>query len=293
MALDYDTLRLFSHLAGTLHFGRTSRECHISPSALSRAIQRLEQDVGRPLFERDQRKVSLTPDGKAFLTHTQETLQRWDVFKTRLSGQSGLSGEIAIFASVTACQSFLPALLAAFRAAHPDIHIRLETGYATDALDMLSRGVVDVAVAAMPDKVPRSLVSHIVEVTPLRFFAPTAPCEVNNMASRAHIAWGEIPLILPAVGLARASVDRWLRRRHITPKIYSEVPGNEALLSLVSLGCGVGIVPQLVADKSPLRALVRPVEGSPELEPFRIGVCTSRTKLRLPIVSAFWQTLAA
>jgi len=61
--MDYGALHLFLHLSRTLHFGKTSRECHLSPSALSRTIQRLEGEVGQALFERDQRSVSLTTAG--------------------------------------------------------------------------------------------------------------------------------------------------------------------------------------------------------------------------------------
>jgi Mn-dependent DtxR family transcriptional regulator len=68
-AMDYDTLRLFLHLSRTLHFLRTSRACHVSPSALSRAVQRLERETGWPLFERDRRSVRLTPEGARFAAH--------------------------------------------------------------------------------------------------------------------------------------------------------------------------------------------------------------------------------
>ena len=61
--MDYEELRLFLHLSRSLHFGRTSRECHVSPSALSRTIQRLETEVGQPLFTRDRRSVELLPAG--------------------------------------------------------------------------------------------------------------------------------------------------------------------------------------------------------------------------------------
>jgi hypothetical protein len=66
--MDYDTLRLFLHLSRTLHFLRTSRACHVSPSALSRAVQRLERETGWPLFERDRRSVRRragAPGGRA------------------------------------------------------------------------------------------------------------------------------------------------------------------------------------------------------------------------------------
>lgn len=291
--MDYDALNLFVHLSRTLHFARTSRECHISPSALSRTVQRLEQEVGWPLLDRDRRRVALTAAGTAFRDHAAETLQRWEQMRRRLSPSDDLSGELAIFASVTACQSFLPRLLSAFRSRYPRVHIRLETGYAADALGMLTRGRVDVAVPALPDRVPPSLVARVVVVTPLAFVAPASDCDVSQMVARQPIPWADMPMVLPASGLARASIDRWFRRQRVTPNVYSEVPGNEAILSLVSLGCGVGIVPQLVVDRSPLRGEVRILPATPALPPFRVGICTQRRKLRSPIVRALWDSIPA
>lgn len=292
--MDYDALRLYLHLTRTLHFGRTSRECHISPSALSRTVQRLERAVGWPLFERDRRRVTLTPEGERFAEHARETLERWQELTQRLRGETNaLSGSISIFASVTACQSFLPRILSSFRQAHPDIHIKLETGYAADALERVQKGVVDVAVAALPDRVPTSLVSRVLLYTPLVFVAPASPCEVSRQVDRTPLPWAEVPIVLPSTGLARASADRWFRRKRIRPKVYGEVPGSEAILSLVALGCGVGIVPRLVVDKSPLRAEVRPLEVGPPLGEFRVGLCTHKRKLTSPLVRAFWNATEA
>jgi LysR family positive regulator for ilvC len=290
--MDYDTLRLFLHLSRSLHFGRTSRECHISPSALSRAVQRLEAEVGHALFERDQRSVTLTPEGEVFRSHAAETLARWHSVQQELSGVGPrLSGTISIFASVTACQSFLPRILANFRRLYPGIHIKLETGYAADALAMLEQGSVDVAVAALPDRIPSALEARIVVYTPLVFVAPASECQVSERVEQKPIPWSEVPIVLPLSGLARASVDRWFKRRRITPNIYGEVAGNEAILSLVSLGCGVGIVPKLVMDKSPLRAEVRQLDVEPRLEQLRVGVCTQQRKLKHTTVRAFWDSL--
>lgn len=292
--MDYDTLRLFVHLSRSLHFGRTSKECHVSPSALSRAIQRLEQHVGWPLFERDPRHVALTPEGVAFAAHASETLSRWQQLQQRLARKADvLSGDLSLFASVTACQTFLPRLLSSFRQSHPQVHIKLETGYAADALGMLNKGVVDATVAALPDKVPPSLAARVVVVTPLVLVAPAQDCEVSRLVAQQPTPWEEVPFVLPAVGLARAAADRWFRRRRFAPRIYSELPGNEAILSLVAVGCGVGIVPRLVADRSPLRAEVREIEPKPALEPFRVGVCTQKNKLKSPIVAAFWESIDA
>jgi LysR family positive regulator for ilvC len=292
--MDYDALRLFLHLSRTLHFLRTSRDCHLSPSALSRTIQRLERQAGWPLFERDRRSVRLTPAGSRFAEHARDTLERWERLRHDLAGRRDtLSGTIAIFASVTACQSFLPELLSDFRQRHPNIHIQLETGYAADALERLAEGRIDVSVAAIPPKMPRALVARAVLHTPLVFAAPRAACEVERLCHRRSLPWAELPIVLPSSGQARESADRWFRRRRVAPRVYGELPGSEAILALVSLGCGVGIVPRIVLEESPLASKVRILDvddGGDALGEFRVGVCTQRKKLTSPLVRALWES---
>jgi LysR family positive regulator for ilvC len=290
--MTYDELRLFLHLSRSLHFGRTSRECHVSPSALSRTIQRLESELGQPLFTRDRRSVELAPAGEALKQHAAETLSRWQALQSRLSDSNEkLSGSLGIFASVTACQSFLPDALASFRRRHPDIHMRLETGYATDALGMLSRGTVDVALAAVPSRTPPGLVSRTLFVTPLTFVAPASECEVSRLVEERSIAWERVPIVLPTTGAGRVSAERFFRRRRVKPNVYGEVPGNEAILSLVSLGCGVGVVPKIVLDKSPLRPALRALDVDHDLGDLNVGACAEKAKLRHAIVRAFFASL--
>jgi LysR family positive regulator for ilvC len=292
--MDLEELRLFLHLSRTLHFAKTSEECHLSASALSRAIQRVERDLGHQLLERDNRSVALTKEGERFQQFASTTLRQYEQVKRELDKDTEhLSGTVSIFATVTACQSFLPGLLSRFREAYPDIHVRLETGYAADALEMLQRGAVDVAIAGLPEKLPGKLVTRIVTYTPLTFVAPLLACEVSRRVEERDIDWENLPLVLPAAGLARLAVDRWFRRQRLTPSVYSEVTGNEAILSLVSTGCAVGVVPKLVMERSPLKINVRSIEVEPRLGDFRVGLCTSRRRLRDPLVSAFWEATAS
>ncbi len=65
--MDFRTLSLFTHLARTLHFANTANQMAVSPSTLSRAMQRLEQETGCALFERDNRSVVLTAEGRRLL----------------------------------------------------------------------------------------------------------------------------------------------------------------------------------------------------------------------------------
>jgi LysR family positive regulator for ilvC len=287
--VDTDALKQFLELSRTLHFGRASQACHISPSALSRSLQRLEEELGAPLLVRDNRRVALTAEGVRVQRFASETLEALSRVQGELrSDRQRLGGVLSLFASVTAAHSFLPAVLGRFRAAYPDVTLRLETGYAVDALARLSDDSVDVTVAALPDTVPRALVSRVITRTPLSFVAPRTACEVSRMVDRGAPDWGQVPMVLPESGLTRRSIERWFRARGLSPRVYGEVSGNEAALSLVALGCGVGIVPGLVLEKSPLRAEVRSLDVRPALPELRVGLCVKRRRLQEPVVRAFW-----
>src|SRR6187549_3438471 len=131
-------LQLFLHLAKTLSFARTSEALHVTPSSLSRVIQRLELEVGVPLFERDNRHVALTKAGQAFREFADETSNKWLDLKKNLAEQDQvLTGEISLFCSVTASYSFLYDLLSRFRLEHPGIEIKLHTGDTATTLDRI------------------------------------------------------------------------------------------------------------------------------------------------------------
>jgi LysR family positive regulator for ilvC len=82
--VDIRSLELFQHLASSLHFSKTAEALFVSPSTLSRVIQRLEEDCGTPLFVRDNRKVKLTAAGAKLLRFSQQTLSEWKKVKWEL-----------------------------------------------------------------------------------------------------------------------------------------------------------------------------------------------------------------
>jgi LysR family positive regulator for ilvC len=289
---DYEPLRQFLALSRTLHFGRAARACHLSPSALSRSIQRLEDQLGEPLFDRHHHSVSLTPAGEAFRHHVLAVLGEWDRFESeRASAKGVLSGTVRIYCTVTAAQSFVPDLLGKVRRKHPGIRLELTTGYASDAIEQLRGGAIDVSVAGLPHRLPAGVVSRLLVTTPVVFVAPKVKGPVSDAIERSVIDWSALPIVLPAHGLAREYCDQWLDRRRITPNVYAEIEGHEAILSLVALGCGVGVVPRLVLEKSALRDRIREFAVRPALRRFRIALCIRERSLSNPVVAAVWEVL--
>jgi len=292
IVMDLQELEIYVALCANLHFGKTSEAHHISPSALSRLIKRLEDEVGHELLVRDNRTVALTEQGRIFRQFAQEMISRWEQLQLELGMASDeLAGKLTLFASVTASQSILPNVLARFRQEYPGIHIQLETGYAVNALARLREGC-DVVVAALPAGEDTQLVKRIIMSIPILAIAPVGEGPIDDMLGRAKVDWSEMPLVLPTLGQARDNIDDWFRRRRIRPNVYSEVAGNEAILSLVALGCGVGFVPKLVIENSPLADRVRVLASGPDFQDFHVGFCARKRNLETsPIIRAFWDSI--
>ncbi|MHB1185125.1 MAG: HTH-type transcriptional activator IlvY [Desulfobulbia bacterium] len=286
--MDMEELKLFRHLAESLHFGKTSRACHVTPSALTRTIQRIEAEMGERLFDRDNRSVRLTRAGEGLKQYAEETIERWKTLKESLAGEATLHGDISLYCSVTAAYSILPGILGRFRKACPEVHIKLQTGDAAQGVARLRNNEVEVIIDALPDKQASGLEFMPLTETPLVFIAPLAFPE-TVIRDGPEIDWRKTPLIVAEQGLSRERLDRWFAAKKILPNIYAQVAGNEAIIAMVSLGCGVGVVPLLVLEKSPLQEQIAVLEVFPRLAPFSLGVCTVKKNLRNPKIQAFWE----
>ncbi|MDO6748262.1 HTH-type transcriptional activator IlvY [Gilvimarinus sp. 1_MG-2023] len=284
--MDIHKLKLFLSLASTGHFGRAAAQCHVSPSTMSRNLQQLEQELGAALVDRNNRSVALTEAGHRFLQFARETLQQWETFQDSiLADAHTLRGQLSIYCSVTASYSFLYEILAEFRTRHPGINIKLHTGDPAQAIERVTGGYEDIAIAARPSTLPAEINFKAIASSPLRFIGPK-DSSLLPAADGEH--WQTLPMIISEEGLARERFNQWCQLEGIAPNIYAEVKGNEAIVSMVSLGFGVGLVPHIVLENSPLKDRVALLADQPDLGPFDTGICVLEKRLKSPIVSALW-----
>ncbi|MFP4382818.1 MAG: HTH-type transcriptional activator IlvY [Spirochaetia bacterium] len=284
--MDLHAMKLFIHLSETLHFARTSRECAVSPSALSRSVKRLEEETGVPLFLRDNRRVELTREGREFAEYARKTLSEWNRLQARLKSSRGeVRGAVSLYATVTACYAILPEILSRFKKSYPGVRITLKTGDAASAIPRVQDGSADLSIAPVPDRLSEELKSVILLTTPLVFIAQ------DNLYHRAIDDWGRVPLILPERGLARERIDRWYRKNGLAQNVYAQAAGNEAIIAVTALGFGVGLVPRLVLKQSQAREKLKIIKGGPELEPYRVALIGRKKEAEFsPAVNAFWET---
>lgn len=288
--MNQEDFNCFLHLCTSLHFGNSARELHKSASSLTRSIQRLEQAVGHPLLLRDRRSVALTPAGTRFQRFALEQRSAWELLQAELQGKAlAPHGQLKIACTVTACYSLLPRLIAQCRERYPAISLELKTQDAAQALRSLEAASVDFAVLPLPASLPPSLQAAALGSTSLIFIAPRRPAKFQRWLSKPTIDWALIPLVAPLEGLERQRLNQWLAGLEKQPQIYTEVAGNEGILSMVSMGCGIALIPKLVWERSPQKQEVLVIDTLAPPQGYEIGLCARQRTLAHPTLQAFWQ----
>lgn len=290
--MDHKHLNYFLALAQTLHFSRASELCHISAPTLSRNIKQLENEVGVMLFQRDNRSVKLTKEGLAFKEYASATLNHWQRFKANLNEpQQHIYGNVSLYCSVTASYSFLHHILEQLRAQHPHIEMTLNTGDPALAINRVLDGHESMAIAARPSKLPAQIAFVDIGYSPLVLIAPNTQCPITEKLANygTAIDWSELEFIVPEQGFSRQMLEQWWRKNSIQGKIYAQVAGHEAMVSMVSLGLGLALIPKIVLDNSPLKDKVQILQYAEQPPPgFKIGLAVLRKELNDPAISALW-----
>ncbi|TGD71788.1 hydrogen peroxide-inducible genes activator [Mangrovimicrobium sediminis] len=135
----------------TLHFKKAAEECHISQSALSTALAELEKQLGFQIFERDNRKVLVTPLGREVLSRARDiALQVEDLQKLAEAQREPLSTPLAMGVIPTIGPYLLPRVLPALQSSYPKLQLDFTEDESAQLLDMLRRGALDTAILALP-----------------------------------------------------------------------------------------------------------------------------------------------
>lgn len=293
--MTFHDLQIFIHLAQTQNFAKTASQNYMSPSTLSRQIQRIEEELGALLLIRDNRQVRLTEKGEKFLQFARNEWQNWTQFKQNLKEEpQKLTGELKVFCSVTASYSHLPAILATFRAHYPNVEIQLTTGDPALAIQKVQSNEVDISLASLPLALSSSLAFYKIDDISLSLIAPRVACLANQLLQQTPIDWAKMPFILPLEGTARQRLEHWLRSKSLKyPTIYATVSGHEGIVPMVAMGLGLAMLPDVVIDSSPMCNQVSRLYLDEPIAPLELGVCVQKRNLTEPRIRAFWSLLKA
>jgi LysR family transcriptional regulator, hydrogen peroxide-inducible genes activator len=251
--MELHQLRYFCAIADTGSFSRAARQTFVSQPALSQQIAKLEDELGTRLFNRLGRSVTLTEIGKSFLPRVRAVLRdlesaRNDVVEKKTS----ITGLVSVGVIPTIAPYFLPSILATFSRKWPLVHITVVEEITALLLDKLRAGSIDVAVVALPVPV-RSQEFESFPLMTEKLFA--ALPKGHELASRREVSLGELqgePFLLLRDGHCfRETAVEACKRARLIPQIVFESGQFSSILSMVSAGLGVSIVPAMALEKRP------------------------------------------
>lgn len=259
---DLRQLRQFIAVAEHLHFGRAAATLHISQPPLSRSIQDLEAKLGAKLLERSRRKVELTAAGAWYLEEARQVLVRLERAGRSVAERSaGGTGALRIGFVTIADYSVLPGLLSRFKAAHPGVSLALRELVTEIQLEALGSGDLDLGFV-LPPLPARDVDSITVSREPLVVALPSRHPLARERGALGVRALAEEPFVMVPANLARGLSDVVLgvcARAGFVPRIAQEAVQMQTVVSLVSSGLGVAIVPASLLNLRRSGVVYRPV----------------------------------
>ena len=250
--MDLRQLRYFVTVAEELHFGRAARRLAMTQPPLSQQIQALEEEIGVQLFVRTRRSVMLTPAGQQWLPEVRRVLADAGALPglaQRLA--RGEVGSLALAFVSTADYGILPDLLRHFRTRHPDVQLQLREATSDVQLEALAEGTIDAGLVIRPQlPVMPHGVSYLPLVRePLVLAVPDGWRPAGSAAVPQAVALRDAarePLVIFPRRSAPAFYDiitGYYARDGLTPVIAQEAIQMQTIVSLVSAGMGVALVP--------------------------------------------------
>jgi LysR family transcriptional regulator, transcription activator of glutamate synthase operon len=276
--MDLVTVRWFLTVAELGHVTRAAAELRISQPGLSRAVSRLERELGAPLFDREGRTVRLNRYGEIFREHAQRLVAEEDAARRALARAADPGhGEVGLAFLHTQGTVLVPELIRSFRASHPHVTFRLSQGGSEVLEAAVADGRADMAITSPR---PEGLAWHPLSTERLRLAVPDG----HRLAGRTEVRLADVaeePFIVMRHGYGLRSITEDLfRQEGIRPSIAFEGEEATTIRGLVAAGLGVAVVPP--GDRA-AGVWEAPIEGARRT----IGLAWVADRTLLPAVEEF------
>lgn len=241
---------------------------HVTASAVSQQLGKLEREIGQKLLEPNGRGVRLTDAAQLLVGHTGRILSLVEEAQADLEAhRDQVVGHVTIAAFATAARGIMPPVLRAARDRHPGLTVELLEIDMDDSLPLLARGDLDAALYCdwvnAPMALPDGLSGERLLDDPIDLVLPAD----HPMADRASVDLAELAAE-PWIAWTKGSICYdWLRQtlrsQGVEPRIAHTAEEHPTQLALVAAGLGAAVIPRMGRD--PVPSGVRVVTVTPTL----------------------------
>ncbi|QDV50021.1 LysR family transcriptional regulator [Gimesia fumaroli] len=282
--MEVDQLRYFLRVAERGNFTRAAEELMISQPALSRSIQKLEDELGQPVFERKTRSLALTDAGVLLQSRAQQILTLIEDTKAEIS-DDGHTGQIRVGAIPTIAPYFLPDFLRQFSAEFPEATLIVQEETTDKLLHSCTQGEIDLAILALPVPARYLEVEELFQEELLLVMPPDHPLVEKTQIRLADIKPYPFVLLDEAHCLSDNIVS-FCRQRSYHPVAVEHTSQLAMVQELVSLSHGISMVPQMARDRDETnRRVYRSLSGSKPLR--KIAVMWNPYRFQSQLLETF------
>jgi DNA-binding transcriptional LysR family regulator len=272
--MELKNLKSFVAVAEQLSFIRAARLLHLSQSALTEQIQKLEEELGVPLLLRDRRSVKLTGAGIVFLAEARATLARAKQAVERVQKAArGEIGRLRIAFVSSAALEIVPGIVVAFRKQFPAVSLDLTNLRTSSQVKGLIGESIDVGFVRLPlthDQLTIKVIHREPFVVVLPHGHPLAnekQIRLLQLQNEQFVAYGR----RWAPGFYDA-VIQMCTREGFSPEIVQETGEMYTAVALVAAGAGIAILPRSVVLAQSRNVLMKPLPASTGLSEIAIAV---------------------
>jgi len=260
--LDIDQLRTFVAIAETGSFTRAAEVVHKTQSAVSMQMKRLEERLGRPIFERDGRVSKLTEDGDRLLDYARRIVKLNAEALSSISS-AGLTGRVRLGVPDDYADRYLSEIMARFSRSHPEVELTVICESTSELVERIDTGDLDLAI-----------VTHVAAKRPSEVIRRERLLWASSNRHSTHLE-DPLPLALskPSCPLRRAAIERLQETGRSHRVLYTSANAG-AVGAAVLAGLAVTVLPE--SGLKPGMRVLGPGDGFPPLPVFDIGLLRNR-----------------
>lgn len=280
-------LRYFVAVAGAGSIRKASEELHVASSAVSRQIQKLEDELGTPLFERLPNGLRLTQAGIITLRHAKSTLEEFNLLKSEIGALKGRNTGLVRIASLDSLVvHFIPEQIMAFHEANPDVDFRVQCGSHGRVTNLVANGEADFGITFNLAHPEDTRLVHDVAMPLMAMMSADHPLARRSSVSLSECAEYDLLLHLDNEPI-RSLIDVELSVFERTGRAIVTSNNLIMLRSMVLLGAGVAFYTPigLIDEIREGRIVGVPLTGT-RLGGLRLGILVPRRRRRTRAVEA-------
>ncbi|MDZ3833394.1 MAG: LysR family transcriptional regulator [Sphingopyxis sp.] len=244
---DWNDLKSFLAVAETGSTLAAAQALRVSQTTVARRIAALEKATGLALFERRQAGYALTPVGEAMLGSALAVRDAADRFGEVAGARSrDTGGTVSLTVMEVVAVTILPPILRDLRAAHPEIHIRLDT---SDESRDLAGGAADIAIRSSKQPSGAGLVGRRIADNPWTVYCSREYADRHGIPHRRE-ELATHPFIGGGGGVWEP-YQAWLRQYGLQDSVVMQYDSASGLLAGVRSGMGLSVLPAFIADREP------------------------------------------